>query len=111
MGSSTSVPTTPNVHSAASSILSTATSGSGSASTTSSGAGMYLILPAATSTPLAVSGTSAPLTPMPAALLQLAAAGGGSASTPLVASTLQTASTVPYTPALGVLTRPVPRLG
>ncbi|KAE9266435.1 hypothetical protein PR003_g32128 [Phytophthora rubi] len=72
---------------------------------------MSVILPAATSTPLAVSETSAPLTPMPAALLQLAAAAGGSAVTPLAASTLQTASTVQYTPALGALTRPVPRLG
>ncbi|KAE8961615.1 hypothetical protein PR001_g29987 [Phytophthora rubi] len=48
---------------------------------------------------------------MPAALLQLAAAAGESAATPLVTSTLQSASTVQYTPALGVLTRPVPRLG
>ncbi|KAE8984384.1 hypothetical protein PR001_g23191 [Phytophthora rubi] len=70
-----------------------------------------LSLPAATSTLLAVSGASTPLTPTPAALLQLAAAAGGSAATPLVASTLQSASTVQYTPALGVLTRPVPRLG
>ncbi|KAE8969479.1 hypothetical protein PR001_g27492 [Phytophthora rubi] len=111
MGSSTSVPTTSNVPSAVSSSPSTATSGSGNASATSSGAGMPLILPAATSTPLAVSETSAPLTPMPAALLQLAAAAGGGAVTLLAASTLQTASTVQYTPALGVLTRPVPRLG
>ncbi|KAE9010203.1 hypothetical protein PR002_g15416 [Phytophthora rubi] len=41
---------------------------------------MSLILPAATSTPLAVSRTSAPLTPMPTALLQLAAAAGGERS-------------------------------
>ncbi|KAE9086343.1 hypothetical protein PF005_g23104 [Phytophthora fragariae] len=73
--------------------------------------GTPLSLPAATSTLLAVSGVSAPLTPTPAALLQLAAAAGGSAATPLVTSTLQSASTVQYTPALGVLTRPVPKLG
>ncbi|KAE8979177.1 hypothetical protein PR001_g24628 [Phytophthora rubi] len=48
---------------------------------------------------------------MHAALLQLAAAAGGSTATPLVASTVQTASTVQYTPALGALTRPVPRIG
>ncbi|KAE9132809.1 hypothetical protein PF010_g3047 [Phytophthora fragariae] len=110
MGSSTSVSTTSNVPSTVSSSPPTATSGSGSASTMSSGVGMSLILPAATSTPLAVSGTSAPLTPMPAALLQLAPPAGGSAATSLVASTLQTALTAQYTPAFGVLTRPVPRL-
>ncbi|KAE9015889.1 hypothetical protein PR001_g14791 [Phytophthora rubi] len=111
MGSSASVSTTSSAPAAVSISSSTTTSGSSSASTASSGAGMSLTLPAAASTPLAVSETSAPLTPMPAALLQLAAAAGGSIATPLVTSTLQTASTVQYTPALGVLTRPVPGLG
>ncbi|KAE9300282.1 hypothetical protein PR003_g22784 [Phytophthora rubi] len=111
VGSSTSIPTTSNVPSADLSSSSATTSGPGNINTTSSGAGRSLILPAATSMPLAVSGTSAPLTPMPAALLQLAAAAGGSAATPLAASTMQTASAVQYTPALGVLTRPVPRIG
>ncbi|KAE9037204.1 hypothetical protein PR001_g8468 [Phytophthora rubi] len=111
MGSSTSMPTTSNVPSAVSNSPSTATSESGDTSTTSSGAGMSLIPPAVSSTPRVVSETSAPLTPMPAALLQLAAAAGGSAATPLATSTLQTASTVQYPRALGVLTRPVPRLG
>ncbi|KAE9289921.1 hypothetical protein PR003_g25425 [Phytophthora rubi] len=93
MGSSTSVPTTSDALSANSSGSSAVTSGSGSASTTSSVAG--------TSLSLVVSGTSTPLAPMPAALLQLAAA----------ASTTQTASTVQYSPALGFLTRPIPRIG
>ncbi|KAE9320132.1 hypothetical protein PR003_g17802 [Phytophthora rubi] len=111
MGSSTSVPTTSDALPASSSGSSAATSGFGSVITTSSMVGTSLSLPAATSTLLAVSGASAPLTPTPAALLQLAAAAGGSTATPLVASTLQSASTVQYTPALGVLTRPVPSLG
>ncbi|KAE8956256.1 hypothetical protein PR001_g31792, partial [Phytophthora rubi] len=111
MGSSTTVSTASNVPSAVSSSSSTATSGPRNANTTSSEAGRSLMLPAATSTPLAVSGTSAPLIPMPAALLQLAAAAGGSAATPPTTSTMQTASAVQYTPALGVLTRPVPRIG
>ncbi|KAE8896843.1 hypothetical protein PF010_g12396 [Phytophthora fragariae] len=111
MVSSISVPTTSNAPSAASSSLLTATSGSGSASATSGGARVSLLPPAATGTPLAVSGTSTPLAPRSVALLQLAAAAGGSSVTPLVASTLQTASTVQYTPTLGVLTRLVPRLG
>ncbi|KAE9317018.1 hypothetical protein PR003_g18580 [Phytophthora rubi] len=111
MGSSTSEPAMSNVPLAVSNSLFSATSGSDDASTTSSGVWMSFTLPAATSTPLAVSETSAPLTRMPVALLQLAAAAGGSAATPLATSTLQTASTVQYTPALGVRTRPVPRLG
>ncbi|KAE8970396.1 hypothetical protein PR003_g16000 [Phytophthora rubi] len=111
MGSSTSVPTMSNAPSANLSGSPPVTSGSGSVGTTSSVAGTSLSLPAATSTPLAVSGTSAPLAPMPAALLQLAAAAGGSAVTPLAASTLQMDPTVRYTPAVGALTRPVPRIG
>ncbi|KAE9263804.1 hypothetical protein PF001_g31536, partial [Phytophthora fragariae] len=111
MGGSTSVPTTSNALSAASSSTTATTSGPSSISATSGATGTSLTLPAATSTLLAVSGASAPLTPMPAALLQLAAAAGESAATPLVTSTLQSTSTVQYTPALGVLTQPVPRLG
>ncbi|KAE9225425.1 hypothetical protein PF002_g14410 [Phytophthora fragariae] len=111
MGGSTRVPTTSNALSAASSSTIATTSGPSSISATSGTTVTSLTLPAATSTLLAVSGASAPLTPMPAALLQLAAAAGESAATPLVTSTLQSASTVQYTPALGVLTRPVPRLG
>ncbi|KAE8965015.1 hypothetical protein PR001_g28854, partial [Phytophthora rubi] len=110
-GGSASVPTTSNALSAASSSTTATTSGPSSISATSGATGTSLTLPAATSTLLAESGASASLTPMPAALLQLAAAAGESAATPLVTSTLQSASTVQYTPALGVLTRPVPRLG
>ncbi|KAE9286715.1 hypothetical protein PR003_g26238 [Phytophthora rubi] len=111
MGSSTSVPTTSNAPAASSSGSSIVPPGLGSVSTMSSVEGASLSLPAATSTPLAMSGTSASLTPMPVALLQLAAAAGASAAASLTTSTTQTASTVQYTPAVGALTRPMPRVG
>ncbi|GMF29689.1 unnamed protein product [Phytophthora fragariaefolia] len=111
MDGSTSVPTTSNAPPPTSSNSAATTTEPSSAGTTSGEVRLPHSLSAATSKPLAAPSAPTPLTPIPAALLQLAAAAGGSSATSLAASPTQTASTVQCTPALRALTRPVPRLG